>query len=301
MIRQLLPMNQSTPFQTYKSLNEVSTFGIGGQARYYVEARTVEDLQNSIKKAKNCKIPFLIIGKGSNSLFDDRGFEGLLILNRVDFLKTPTPGTFQVGAGYSFALLGVQTARKGWGGLEFASGIPASIGGAVFMNAGANGGETCQTLTEVEYVDPQGELHRLKKEDLKFDYRTSNFQTLPGAIAAATFTLYPNAEARQKQLDIVHYRQKTQPYGDKSAGCVFRNPACNFAGKLIEEAGLKGKQIGGAKVSEMHANFIVNTGNATAKQVLELIDYIKLKVHEKSGIELESEIRLIPYTVEVVK
>lgn len=288
-------MNPIKTLQTHKLLSEASTFGIGGHAKYFLEARTVQDLVDALKTCKELKIPYLIVGKGSNCLFDDRGFDGLLILNKIDLMESLAEGSFKVGAGYSFSLLGVQTARKGWGGLEFASGIPASVGGAVFMNAGANGSETCVTLTHVEYVDPDGVLHNLPKDKLHFAYRTSSFQKLPGAIASATFQLHASPEARQKQIEIVKYRQKTQPYGDKSAGCIFRNPACNFAGKLIEDAGLKGAKIGGAKVSEMHANFIVNAGGAKAADVLNLISHIKEKVHHTSGIELESEVRIIPY------
>lgn len=291
-------MNPIQPYQKNKLLSETSTFGIGGPARYFLEARSVFDLQHAFKWCKEQKVPYLIIGKGSNCLFDDRGFDGLLILNKIDCMENPSEGTFKVGAGYSFSLLGVQTARKGWAGLEFASGIPASVGGAVFMNAGANGSETCQTLTCVEYVDPYGALHTLTKDQLHFSYRTSSFQKWPGAIASATFYLTPSSEARAKQIEIVKYRQKTQPYGDKSAGCIFRNPHCNFAGKLIEEAGLKGAKVGGAQVSEMHANFIVNAGGAKAADVLKLIEHVKEKVHNVSGVELESEVRIIPYRPE---
>lgn len=292
-------MSKNLQFQPHKLLKEASTFGIGGPARYFVEVRTVDALAEALKHCCHEKIPYLIIGKGSNCLFDDRGFDGLVILNKIDFMHNPADGVYHVGAGYSFALLGVQTARKGWTGLEFASGIPASVGGAIYMNAGANGFETCVKLTSVDYVDPDGTIHTLPKDQLSFAYRTSCFQKMPGAIAAGTFTLHPSPEARQKQLEIVQYRQKTQPYGDKSAGCVFRNPQCNFAGKLIEEAGLKGHQIGGAKVSDMHANFVVNTGEATSQDVLNLIAHIQHTVHRQTGIELESEVRIIPYRLEV--
>ncbi len=292
-------MNPIQSYQKNKLLSEASTFGIGGPAKYFLEARSVFDLQAAFRWCKEHKVPYLIIGKGSNCLFDDRGFDGLLIINKIDSLENPSEGTFKAGAGYSFSLLGVQTARKGWAGLEFASGIPASVGGAVFMNAGANGSETCQTLESVDYVDPDGFVHNYTKDQLHFAYRTSSFQKWPGAIASATFCLTPCSEARQKQIEIVKYRQKTQPYGDKSAGCIFRNPVCNFAGKLIEEAGLKGTKIGGAQVSEMHANFIVNAGGAKASDVLNLIEHIKENVHRFSGIELESEVRIIPYRTEL--
>jgi len=281
--------------QQNKLLKELSTFGIGGPARYFVAVKTIHDMQAAIKRSDELGVPYFVLGKGSNCLFDDRGFHGIVIHNKIDFMEKAEPGIFHVGAGYSFSLLGVQTARQGWSGLEFASGIPGSVGGAVFMNAGANGKETCECLTSVDFITERGELQIIKKEELSFSYRTSSFQRMTGAIVGATFSLSPSTNARQKQIEIVNYRKKTQPYGEKSAGCVFRNPHCNCAGKLIEESQLKGASVGGAKVSEVHANFIVNSGGASSKEVLELIEMIKHQVKEKFGQELESEIRFIPY------
>lgn len=285
-------------FQQNKLLKEVTTFGIGGPARFYIEVRTIEEMKDILLQCKEQKIPIFILGKGSNTLFDDRGFNGVIIHNKIDFKSEEMPGVFRVGAGYNFSLLGSQTAREGWSGLEFASGIPGSVGGAVFMNAGANGQETCDSLTSVEYMHENGDIQLFHKEDIHFAYRTSSFQKMQGAILAATFTLKPSSEARQKQMDIIHYRKKTQPYGDKSAGCIFRNPNCGHAGALIEKSGLKGSQIGGAKVSEVHANFIVNADNAKASDVLKLIDQIKQQVKTQTGYDLESEVRFIPYDSE---
>ena len=200
-----------------------------------------------------------------------------------------------VGAGYSFSLLGTQTARNGWAGLEFASGIPGSVGGAVYMNAGASGSETSNCLLEVSYVNEKAELQILQKKDLSFSYRHSSFQKMKGAITAAKFQLIHSSEARQKQLCIIDYRTKTQPYGDMSAGCVFRNPHPHAAGALIQQAGLKGYSIGGAQVSTLHGNFIVNKGGATAQDVLALAEHVKRSVKEKTGCDLEMEIRCIPY------
>jgi len=240
----------------------------------------------------------MVLGKGSNCLFDDKGYNGAVIFNKIDFLKQPNPGYYHAGAGYSFALLGVQTARQGWGGLEFASGIPATVGGAVFMNAGANGGETCQYLDAVDYVSEDGTLETIKRSAMEFSYRTSPFQKRKGAIAAATFALRQNAEARKQQLDIVNYRLKTQPYSDKSAGCIFLNPECGHAGALIEKSGLKGTAVGGAQVSTLHANFLINAGNATCQEMMELIQVVQKRVKEASGTNLKSEVRYIPYEPE---
>jgi UDP-N-acetylmuramate dehydrogenase len=175
-------------------------------------------MQETLRFCAAEKLRFIVIGKGSNTLFDDRGFDGLVILNKIAFCHFLDGNQISVGAGYNFSLLGVQTARKKLSGLEFASGIPATVGGAVYMNAGANGGETCQSLLEVSYVLNTGELVHFPREKLPFSYRTSPFQTMKGAIVGAKFQLTPSEEARPKQLQIVDYRTKTQPYGDKSAG-----------------------------------------------------------------------------------
>jgi len=278
-----------------KNLSDLSTFGIGGPARYFFEVRSIEEMQQVLLFCRKNQAPYFVLGKGSNCLFDTRGYDGAIILNKIDFKEEMQPGVFHVGAGYSFSLLGAQTARQGYAGLEFASGIPGSIGGAVFMNAGANGSETCNALVSVDYMDENGILRVLQKNILHFSYRTSSFQKMPGAIIGATFALVPFPEARKKQLEIIGYRKKTQPYGDMSAGCVFRNPDCAHAGALIEQCGLKGLRVGDAKVSELHANFIVNVEKASSDDVLALIEAIKARVHESTGKELESEIRYIPY------
>jgi len=280
--------------QENRPLSELSTFGIGGNARYWAELKSIEGAKEAVRLCAERHLPFIVIGKGSNSLFSDQGFEGVVLLNKIDFYETPEPHLFHVGAGFSFALLGVRTARHGWGGLEFASGIPATVGGAVFMNAGANGRETAESLVTVDFVNEQGVLELLDRQSLHFSYRHSPFQTRKGIIVGATFHLQPDLEARKKQLKIVEYRQKTQPYSDKSAGCIFRNPACGFAGQLIEQSGLKGFRMGGAQVSTLHANFIVNVGGATAEEVKTLMHHIQTTVHAQTGHHLEPEVWSVP-------
>lgn len=280
--------------QKGKLLSEISTFGIGGPAKWFFEAKTLEDLQLAIAETHVHDVPFIIVGKGSNTLFDDRGFDGLVILNKIAFCDQKEE-IVHVGAGYNFSLLGVQTARRGWAGLEFASGIPATVGGAIFMNAGANGKETCESLETVSFVDENGNLRLFAKNELMFSYRFSSFQKMKGAIASATFRLEKHEDARKKQLDIVDYRMRTQPYKDKSAGCVFRNPKEHSAGALIERSGLKGLKVGGAEVSVLHANFLINKDKATARDVLELARLVKEKVFAATGIELEMELRYQDY------
>lgn len=281
-------------FQKNKHLSDHTTFGIGGPAKYFIEAVSIDELCKIVAYCHEKKLHYFTLGKGSNVLFDDRGFDGVVILNKIMFCEEKA-GEFYVGGGYSFSLLGSQTARKGWAGLEFASGIPGSVGGAVYMNAGANGGEAFQTITEVTYVNERGEVEVQPKDKLKWGYRYSSFQDQKGVIAAARFQLTPSGEARQKQLKIIDYRTKTQPYSDQSAGCVFRNATNSPAGALIEESGLKGFSIGGAQVSPMHANFIVNKENATAQDVMALAAHVQRTVKEKTGVELEMEVRVIPY------
>lgn len=291
----LLKPPKSLSLQTNRPLSDACTLGVGGPARYFIEVTSVEAMQEALVWAQENDLRYLILGKGSNCLFDDRGFDGVVILNKIAFFEDLEKGVFHVGAGYSFSLLGAQTARKGWSGLEFASGIPGSVGGAVFMNAGANGHEACEAIHSVDFVESDGTLRRYPKEKIPFAYRSSLFQTLPGAIVGATFQLNPSDKARQKQIEIITYRKETQPYGEKSAGCIFRNPDCGHAGALIEKSGLKGTECGGAKVSELHANFIVNTSGATSSDVLKLIDRVKEQVKQETGQELESEIRYIPF------
>ena len=293
-----MAMSDSLPFTENVGLKDYCTLGIGGPARFFLEVRSREQMQEAIAYCSNRNLPFMVIGKGSNCLFDDLGVDGAVLLNKIEFFEQEIPGTFHVGAGYSFSLLGVQTARQGWGGLEFASGIPATVGGAVFMNAGANGGETCQSLYSVDYVNEKGQLEILLRDQLSFSYRHSCFQKRKGAIVGATFVLHECPEARKKQIEIVNVRTKTQPYGSKSAGCIFANPVCASAGAIIDRCGLKGVSVGGAEVSTLHANFLINAKEATCQDMLELISLVKEKVKESTGVSLENEVRHIRYQLE---
>lgn len=285
---------QSFQFEVDKPLSQLSTFGIGGPARFFLEVQKVEQLQSLMHYCQAQNLPFFILGKGSNTLFDDRGFDGLVILNKISFCQFELP-VIHVGAGYSFSLLGTQSARKGWSGLEFASGIPGSVGGAVYMNAGANGHETCESLIEVTFVNEKGQIEILKRDQIEFSYRFSSFQKKKGSIVSAKFLLSPSEAARKEQLRIIDYRMRTQPYGDKSAGCVFRNPESHSAGALIQQTGLKGKQLGGAEVSTLHGNFIINKAGASSKDILELAARVQKIVKEKTGVDLEMELRCVPY------
>ena len=283
-------------FQENKLLREQTTFAIGGPAKYFIEAKSIEDLSKIFAYCQEKNLRYFPLGKGSNVLFDDRGFDGVVILNKIIFCEENS-GEFYVGSGYSFSLLGSQTARKGWAGLEFASGIPGSVGGAIYMNAGASGGETFQSLTKVTYLNERGVLEVIPKAQLEWGYRYSSFQERKGMIVGARFQLEASNMAREKQLKIIDYRTKTQPYNDPSAGCIFRNDVKAPAGVLIEKSKLKGFSIGGAQVSLLHANFIVNKGNAKAQDVMALAQHIQQTVKEKTGVALEMEVHVVPYDV----
>jgi UDP-N-acetylmuramate dehydrogenase len=285
-------------WESNRSLKDLTTLGVGGVAHQFVEVQTVADLQRVIFDCSQNCLRYFILGKGSNIVFDDLGFFGVVIHNKINFFEEKNEGSFVVGAGYSFSLLGVQTAKLGFEGLEFAAGIPGSVGGAVCMNAGSGGGETFDFLVEVYFVNEKGEVEIIPKKEISFGYRFSSFQDRGGAIALARFDLKKSKNSRQKQLEIIAYRLKTQPYSSLSAGCVFRNPKEFSAGKLIEKCQLKGYSIGGAEVSNVHANFIINKGDATAKEILDLATYVRDVVLKKTGYKLEMEIKIIPYKKE---
>ena len=275
-------------------LKEFTTLKVGGEAREFIKVSSIEMMQEVMQYIQREKCRFMVIGKGSNCLFEDRGYDGLIILNKIDFLHN-RGNEVEVGAGYSYSLLGVKTARNGWSGLEFASGIPGTVGGAVYMNAGANGMETCDALSHVSYINEHGKLVTRSKEELIFRYRYSSFHAMRAVIVSAKFQLTRGLNARAKQLEIVKYRMNSQPYGDSSAGCIFRNPRSVSAGSLIEECGLKGLKVGDAEVSHKHGNFIINKGSAKASDILQLIELVKDQVQEKTGSKLAIEVKVIPY------
>ena len=275
-------------FQYNVSLAEHCTYAIGGPAKELVVVETKEELKECLSLKKR----YVVIGKGSNCLFDDRGFDGLVIVNKIQGIEWKE-SSVTVGAGYSFSLLGTQASRKGYAGLEFASGIPGSVGGAVCMNAGAGKAETKDVLLEVEFLHEDGTFETFTK--IPFAYRTSPFQKMRGAIVSATFRLVPKEATQENQEKLLAYRMETQPYKEKSCGCVFRNPEGDSAGRLIDSLGLKGLTQGGAKVSEKHANFIVNHNHASAQDILDLIQYIQIKASHTAGIHLEPEVKYIPF------
>lgn len=273
-------------------LKPYTTIGCGGKARFFTEVHQKEQMQAAFEFCSKEKLSFFMLGKGSNTIFDDQGFSGLVILNKMQKIAWDDQ-IVTVDSGYAFSHLGVVAAKKNLSGLEFAAGIPASVGGAIYMNAGASGQQTQDCLRKVVFMHSTGQIEEFSQPACRFGYRQSIFQRLQGCILSAQFCLTACDQARMRQLEIISYRTKSQPYGDKSAGCFFKNPKEKPAGALIEEAGLKGFAIGGAKVSLLHGNFIINDKDATSQDLFDLAAHVQQQVFEKKGIQLELEVRKI--------
>lgn len=276
-----------------KELKHFSTFHIGGPARFLTTVTSLDELEQALDFARTEHIPVLCVGKGSNMLFHDAGFSGLALINRLSSFHEKGDGCFEVGAGGSFAQFGRRTAKENWSGLEFAAGIPASVGGAVYMNAGAAGQDVQQTLRSVSTITLDGKKKSYAAEDLSLSYRFSSLQETQEIIYSASFQLTRSSTAYALLQEKLSHRMKTQPYSDKSAGCFFRNPPGESAGRLIERAGLKGCSCGGAAVSLVHANFIINRGEATADHVRQLASEIVERVERMFGIRLVTEVRIL--------
>lgn len=281
---------------TNPQMKDYTTYKVGGFALALVSPDSVENLIKLLKYLKEKKIKYKIIGNGSNLIFNDTTYEGVIIklneLNNLDINKT----VVTVGAGYNLTKLSLKLARLGLAGLEFASGIPGTIGGAVFMNAGAYKSDMGYIVSEIKVLTPDFEIKTLYNKDLNFHYRCSFLQLNPGYICLEAKLVLKKSDAKLL-LEIIEDRKQrrilTQPLEYPSAGSVFRNPPNDFAGRLIEEIGYKGKNIGGAYVSMKHANFIINKGNATARDIISLINEIKLKIKKEYNIDLKVEQEIV--------
>jgi len=275
-----------------------TTFRVGGNAEVLYAATDLEDLCRIVSCLVRENIPYLVIGRGSNLLVRDGGIRGVVILLSGIFSRIeggqPDESDVLAGAGLSIAGLLIWCRRRGLSGLEFLAGIPGTVGGAVAMNAGAFGDEIGAWVREIRLVDPHGELHTVDRSRLTFSYRSLEREK-GTIIAQAGFRLNPDT-GKGVAVRISGYlrrRKASQPIEDASAGSVFKNPPNDYAGRLIEQAGLKGKRLGGAMISPKHANFIVNTGRATAADVLALMDAAREAVMRTAGIELKPEIHVV--------
>ena len=285
----------SLNIQQNMSLKKLSTFAIGGNCKYYTVVKSNEELKNVFFFIKKNNLSYFIIGNGSNLLFDDMGFDGVIIHNKIEGIHLE--GNYlKVGAGELLSKIITYTVNNNLSGLEHLAGIPATVGGAIFMNAGACGNSISSKIQNVTFMHYDGKIELFDVEDIKFSYRSSSFMKLQGVIVEATFSFIHKKNIKEDFLNYIEKRKKTQPLISNSAGCVFRNPQDNFAGRLIEKCGLKGKSIGGAKISDKHANFIVNENKALSNDVKSLILLIKKLVKNKYDIDLEEEMQYVPYS-----
>lgn len=269
-----------------------TSFKIGGPADFFINVTSVELLQKALLKLAELKIPYFILGKGSNLLVSDKGVDGVVIsladLNEV----TVDDNVISVGAGASLASVCITAAENSLSGLEFAYGIPASVGGALYMNAGAYGGEMAGVVIKADFVDKNGAIGEISAEEMKLGYRTSAFKHSDKIITRVYFKLEKGnkTEIRAAMDDFLGRRRTKQPLEYPSAGSTFKRPEGYFAGALIEKNNLKGVSIGGAMVSEKHAGFVINFGGATCEDVKKLIAHIKDTVYKADNVELEPEV-----------
>ena len=270
-----------------------TTFRVGGPARYFVIPDSLEEVSQIVRYCSLIDKNFYVLGNGSNLLVSDRGYEGVIIQMDHNLDNICIDGNKIIaGAGARLARIAGDAMNAGLTGAEFSAGIPGTIGGAVVMNAGAYGGEMSQIVTRVKVVDRTGCVMTLSLEELEFGYRTSIFKKKPLVCLEVEMLLQKGdqAEIKHRMSEMRDKRISRQPLEYPSAGSTFKRPADNFAGKLIMDAGLSGLCIGGAKVSEKHCGFIINTGNAVAADIWDLIFEVQEKVQERFGVKLEPEV-----------
>lgn len=291
---------ENLPVSLDESLGRHTTFRIGGNADFFCVPATVTQLTRILELCRQYQVRTYLLGNGSNTLFSDAGFGGAVIcltgLNSRFSMQAQPDGSTKVlaPAGMMLSALCNTAQKESLAGLEFAFGIPGTVGGAVYMNAGAYGGEMKQIVESVTVLTMGGEEKMLSGEESAFAYRTSVYQTLPCVIVKAVLRLQPGDPETigQTMRTLMKKRKASQPLELPSAGSTFKRPTGCFAGPLIEQAGLKGCGVGGAEVSKKHAGFIVNTGGATAEDIKKTIAMVQSRVWETSGVRLEPEVRI---------
>ena len=289
---------EQIPYREQEPLAAHCTFRIGGPAEVFVCPESEAQLVRAVLLCREQGVRYYLLGNGSNILFSDQGFCGAVI--DLSALRGPVVRegrTLRAGAGVRLSALCLEALRAGLTGLEFAYGIPGTVGGAVYMNAGAYGGEIKDVLVSVRYLTAQGEVKTVPAAELDLGYRHSVFETNGGCILAAKFCLKEGdpAQIRAGMDDLMARRADKQPLDKPSAGSTFKRPAGAFAAALIDQCGLKGFRRGGAAVSDKHSGFVVNLGGASCTDVLALCDEVRRIVKEKTGYDLEKEIRVVPY------
>ena len=279
----------------HEPLARYTTYRIGGPARYFLMPADVEDVQRGLELAQSRGLPWVVIGLGSNLLVKDAGFPGVVIRMGKGLDRFEMKGaTAIVGAGMPTPILARRTAEAGFVGVERFVGIPGTVGGGIYMNAGCHGAEFSEVVTEVTVMDAKGKIKQLGRKQISFKYRASNLG--PVIVLEAKLVLGEESPAKLKELQsrLFRWRKAGTPYDQPCCGSVFKNPSLTrTAGMLIDEAGLKGHTVGGAQVSTIHANYFVNTGTATAADVLKLMEHVRKTVQKKLGVELEPEVRVI--------
>lgn len=280
------------------SLANYTSYRVGGNAELYVEPKSYGEIQAVFEWLDSRQLPLTFLGAGSNLLVSDQGISGLVLNTRYlrHYQMDKEETLVKVGAGYSLPKLAWQLAKQGWQGLEWAVGIPGTVGGAVVMNAGAHKGCMADVLISAKVAYPDGTLAELSAQELNYSYRTSALQGQQILVLEATLRLNSGlTKEKMMQLNTQNFkmRKSTQPYDKPSCGSVFRNPQPKAAGWLIEQIGLKGYQIGDAQVAHRHANFILNCGNASAYDIFSLIRHVQEKVESHWGIALHPEVKFL--------
>lgn len=273
-----------------------TTFRVGGCCDIMAFPNSVESVRGLIMCANASVLNYYVLGNGSNVLFSDKGFRGAIILLSADFSEiTVKDDVITAAAGASLQRVCRLALESGLSGMEFAYGIPGTVGGAVYMNAGAYGGEIKDIVSRVTCVNRQGEIITYAADELDLSYRSSRFVNSEEIILSADFKLEKgdSSSIKARMDELMERRKSRQPLEYPSAGSAFKRPEGTFAGLVIEQSGLKGYTVGGAQISEKHANFIINRGGATADDIMTLISEVKKTVKEKTGYELECEIRII--------
>ena len=277
-------------------MHKHTSFRIGGDAEVMAFPKNVDELAKVLKASSLLDCVPAILGAGTNVLAPDVGIPGLVIClkDSLDGMELVNDTTLRVMAGVTMTRAAVFAANHGLSGLEFAHGIPGTVGGGVYMNAGAYGGEICQVCTQVEVMDMEGNLSLYTGEEMEFSYRHSVLEDRGGIVISATFRLVPKAaeEIKAYMKELQSKRSASQPLDMPSAGSAFKRPVGGYAAALIDQAGLKGFQVGGAAISTKHAGFAVNMGGATAEDVKNLLRQVSNMVFENSGIRLEPEVRI---------
>jgi len=276
-------------------LARYTTYRLGGPARYFVMPADADDVARALDLAQERGLPWLVVGLGSNLLVKDSGFPGVVIRMGKGLDRFEMKGaTAIVGAGLATPLLARRTAEAGFAGVERFIGIPGTVGGGVYMNAGAHGAEFAEVLTEATVMDAKGKIKQVSRKQISFKYRASNLGNVVVLEAKLALIEEPPAKLKEVQARLFRWRKAGTPFDQPCCGSVFKNPSgARTAGMLIDESGLKGFTVGGAQVSSLHANYIVNTGNATATDVLKAIDHVRKTVAKKTGVELELEVKVV--------